>query len=99
MLDSPACENAAHCIGMPLVLPTDVPGFAIGSSADPAAAQQALINRIKTQIGPIGGAEDFGVDEIIDQRDTRALQIKTFAQSAPRRPDRNPPRVWPISPI
>jgi len=184
MLDSAACEKAAHFIGLcdafglPLVLLIDVPGFAIGSSAemsglgrrsgrllfelgiatvprvsivlrkgygggyyamgggrsfeadaafawptaeicamsiegavdvafrrdyqsaeDPAAARQALIDRIKTQTGALGAAEDFGVDEVIDPRDTRARLIETFTQSAPRRPDRNPPRVRPISPI
>jgi len=184
MLDSPACEKAAHFIGLcdafglPLVLLIDVPGFAIGSSAemsglgrrsgrllfelgiatvprvsivlrkgysggyyamgggrsfeaeaafawptaeicamsiegavdvafkrdyqsaeDPATARQALIDRIKGQTGALGAAEDFGIDEVIDPRDSRRLLIETFAQSAPRRPDRNPPRIRPISPI
>ena len=184
ILDTPACEKAAHFIalcdafGLPLVFLVDVPGFLVGPSAeasglgrrsgrlfheigiatvprasvvlrkgygggyfamaggrsfeadaafawptaeicamsiegavdvafkrhyqnaeDPTAARQAMIDRIKTQTAAIGAAKEFGVDEIIDPRDTRALLIETFNTSPRRKPDRNPPRYRPISPI
>ena len=184
ILDTPACEKAAHFIalcdafGLPLVFLVDVPGFSIGpsaeesglgrrsgrlfyeigiatvprasivlrkgygggyyamcggrsfeadaafawptaeicamsiegavdvafkrdyqNSADPAAKRQAMIDRIKTQTAALGAAKDFGVDEIIDPRDTRALLIETFNTTPRRKPDRNPPRYRAISPI
>ena len=184
ILDTPACEKAAHFIalcdafGLPLVFLVDVPGFSIGPTAeesglgrrsgrlfyeigiatvprasivlrkgygggyyamcggrsfeadaafawptaeicamsiegavdvafkrdyqnadDPAAKRQAMIDRIKTQTAALGAAKDFGVDEIIDPRDTRALLIETFNTTPRRKPDRNPPRYRAISPI
>jgi len=66
---------------------------------DPAAKRQAMIDRIKTQTAALGAAKDFGVDEIIDPRDTRALLIETFNTTPRRKPDRNPPRYRAISPI
>ncbi len=69
------------------------------NAEDPAAARQAMIDRIKTQTTATGAARDFGIDEVIDPRDTRALLIETFNSTPSRRPDRNPPRYRPISPI
>jgi propionyl-CoA carboxylase beta chain len=66
---------------------------------DPAAARQDLIDRIKQQTAAIDAARDFGIDEVIDPRDTRARLIETFNTAPPRRPDRNPPRHRAISPI
>jgi len=66
---------------------------------DPAAARQALIDEIRTQIGPLKAADDFGIDEVIDPRQTRDLLIKHFDHLSPRRPDPNPRRKRPISPI
>ena len=66
---------------------------------DPAATRQEMIDRIKTQTAALGAAKDFGIDEVIDPRDTRALLIETFNSAPPRRPDRNPPRYRAISPI
>jgi len=69
------------------------------SVEDPMAARQAMIDRIKTQTAALGAAKDFGVDEVIDPRDTRALLIETFNTTPRRKPDRNPPRYRAISPI
>ncbi|MDP6620724.1 MAG: hypothetical protein QF754_00475 [Alphaproteobacteria bacterium] len=69
------------------------------SADDPQAARQALIDRIKTQTGATGAARDFGIDDVIDPRDTRRILIETFASCPPRRRDTGPPRVRPISPI
>jgi len=66
---------------------------------DPAATRQQMIDRIKTQTNALGAARDFGIDEVIDPRDTRALLIETFNSAPRRRPDRNPPRYRTISPI
>jgi acetyl-CoA carboxylase carboxyltransferase component len=69
------------------------------SAADPDLARAELIDRIKTQTGPLEAAHDFGIDDIIDPRDTRTILIDQLATLGRRRPDRNPPRVRPISPI
>jgi len=69
------------------------------NAKDPTSARQAMIDRIKTQTAALNAAKEFGVDEIIDPRDTRALLIETFNTSPRRKPDRNPPRYRPISPI
>ncbi|MFP6748063.1 MAG: carboxyl transferase domain-containing protein [Alphaproteobacteria bacterium] len=46
-----------------------------------------------------GAAEGFGIDEVIDPRQTRRHLINTFDRCASRRPDKHPPRIRPISPI
>lgn len=66
---------------------------------DPMQKRQQMIDRIKTQTAALGAARDFGIDEVIDPRDTRALLIETFNTAPRRRPDRNPPRYRAISPI
>lgn len=66
---------------------------------DPAAARAALIAEIRQNLGPVQAGEGFGIDEVIDPRDTRAILIETLASCPPRRPDRGPPRYRPISPI
>lgn len=184
ILDTPACEKAAHFIalcdafGIPLVSLIDIPGISIGEAAedtgigrrsgrlfyemamatvplvsivlrkgygggyyamgggrgfnadatfawptaeicamsiegavdvaykkkyqaadDPEAARQAMIDEIKNQTSAIHAAHDFGLDDVIDPRDTRRLLIETFNSCQPRRPDRSPPRLRSISPI
>ncbi|MBT6277198.1 MAG: hypothetical protein HOI95_24080 [Chromatiales bacterium] len=47
----------------------------------------------------ISAGNNFGIDDVIDPRDTRALLIHTFDSSPVRRPDKSPPRFRPISPI
>ncbi len=69
------------------------------SAEDPANKRQEMIDRIKTQTAALGAARDFGIDDVIDPRDTRALLIETFNTTPRRRPDRNPPRFRAISPI
>ncbi len=68
-------------------------------ASDPAAARLALIERIKSQTGALEAAHDFGIDEVIDPRQTRARLIEDLARLRPRRPDPNPARHRPISPI
>jgi len=68
-------------------------------AADPAAARAAIVGSIRSRLGAVRGAEGFGIDDVIDPRDTRRLLIETFAVCPPRKPDRNPPRFRPVSPI
>lgn len=184
ILDTPACEKAAHFIamcdafGLPLVSLIDIPGISIGPAAedtglarrsgrlffemgiatvplvsvvlrkgygggyyamgggrafdadaafawptaeicamsiegavdvaykkdylaadDPDAARTAMINNIKNQTGAQDAARDFGIDDVIDPRQTRQYLIETFASCPARRRDMSPPRIRPISPI
>lgn len=66
---------------------------------DPPAARQAIIDRIRGQTGAIEAAHDFGVDAVIDPRDTRARLVEVLAAAAPRRQPRSPQRFRPISPV
>jgi acetyl-CoA carboxylase carboxyltransferase component len=66
---------------------------------DPNAARQAIIERIRGQTGAIEAAHDFGVDAVIDPRETRARIVDVLAAAAPRRQSRSPQRFRPISPI
>lgn len=66
---------------------------------DPEQARQSIIDTIKNQTDALQAAHDFGIDDVIDPRDTRRLLIETFNSCPPRRPDRSPPRVRSISPI
>lgn len=69
------------------------------SADDPMAARQAMIDRIKTQTGAVAATHHFGIDDVIDPRDTRQRLIETLALAPPRRPAPNPRRVRPISPV
>ncbi|MDA1101012.1 MAG: acyl-CoA carboxylase [Proteobacteria bacterium] len=69
------------------------------AAEDPAARRQEIINIFKSQLGARRAAEGFGIDEVIDPRLTRQILCDTFDRCPPRRPDKNPPRVRPISPI
>ncbi|MBT5190925.1 MAG: acyl-CoA carboxylase [Rhodospirillaceae bacterium] len=69
------------------------------AAEDPAARRQEIIDIFKSQLGAQRAAEGFGIDEVIDPRQTRQYLINTFERCAPRRPSKHPPRVRPISPI
>lgn len=71
----------------------------VAAADDPEAARSQMIDRIKADTGAVNAAADFGVDAIIDPRDTRRLLIDTFERTAPRRRSKAPPRFRPISPI
>jgi hypothetical protein len=64
-----------------------------------AAARHVLIGQIRGQTDTLHGTADFGIDGVIDPRDTRRLLVETFATCAPGRPDPSPPRYRPILPI
>ena len=69
------------------------------AAEDPAARRQEIIDIFKSQLGALRAAEAFGIDEVIDPRQTRRILCDTFDRSPPRRPNRHPNRVRAISPI
>jgi acetyl-CoA carboxylase carboxyltransferase component len=69
------------------------------AAEDPEAARLAMIEEIRARTGAIDAASNFGIDDVIDPRDTRRHLIETFESCPARRADRNPRRVRPISPI
>lgn len=74
-------------------------GRKIRAAEDPDGARRAMVERIRTQTDAENAAAGFGIDDVIDPRDTRRLLIETFESCPRRRPDRGPGRVRPISPI
>ena len=58
-----------------------------------------VIDEIRSKIGAGRGAEGFGIDELIDPRDTRRVLIETLAQCPPRRAAEQPPKFRSITPI
>ena len=69
------------------------------AAPDPAARRQEMIEETRTRIGVLRAAEGFGIDDIIDPRDTRRRLIETLSQCQPRRPDDHPPKFRSIAPI
>jgi propionyl-CoA carboxylase beta chain len=69
------------------------------AAIDPAAARQQMIDEIRLQTDALNAASDYGVDDVIDPRDSRRQLIETFSRCAPRRRDQNPGRRRTISPI
>jgi len=72
----------------------------VQAAADPAAKRTELIARFRSQTGALHAASDFGVDDIIDPRDTRPLVIATLERCGVRKRNlRFPERRHGISPI
>ncbi len=69
------------------------------AAPDPAARRQEMIDDTRTRIGVLRAAEGFGIDDIIDPRDTRRRLIETLSQCQPRRPSDHPPKFRSIAPI
>jgi acetyl-CoA carboxylase carboxyltransferase component len=69
------------------------------AAPDPQAKRQEMIDRIRTQISSMRAAEGFGIDEIVDPRDTRKLLIEIFDSCPARRPNDHPPKFRSIAPI
>ncbi len=66
---------------------------------DPAARRREMIDETRTKIGALRAAEGFGVDDVIDPRDTRRRLADIFASTLPRRPQDHPPKFRSIAPI
>jgi acetyl-CoA carboxylase carboxyltransferase component len=71
----------------------------VTQAEDPAAKRQELIDGFRAQVGPVQAASGFGVDDIVDPRDTRARLIHALERAAPRRRPTHPPKRHGISPI
>ncbi|MGE4306295.1 MAG: acyl-CoA carboxylase subunit beta [Novosphingobium sp.] len=69
------------------------------ASANPEQRRAELIATFKSQLGARQAAEFFGIDEVIDPRDTRWHLIQTLAVCPARRQSTQPPKVRSISPI
>ena len=69
------------------------------SAPDPAARRQELIDETRSRIGSAQAAEGFGIDDVIDPRDTRQTLAMALASLPPRRPWKGPPKRRSISPI
>lgn len=69
------------------------------SAPDPDARRAELIAETRARIGAEQAAEGFGIDDVIDPRDTRNRLIQAFAVLPPRQPDPGPPKRRSISPI
>ena len=69
------------------------------AAEDPAARRQEIIDLFKSQLGAVRAAEAFGIDEVIDPRQTRRILCDTFDRCPPRRPSKLPPHIRAVSPI
>jgi propionyl-CoA carboxylase beta chain len=58
-----------------------------------------MIEETRQRIGVLRAAEGFGIDEIIDPRDTRRRLIEILSQAIPRRGNDHPPKFRSIMPI
>jgi len=66
---------------------------------DPQERRREMIEETRTKIGALRAAEGFGIDDIIDPRDTRRRLAEIFAGTLPRRPLDHPPKYRSIAPI
>jgi len=72
----------------------------IDAAENPRGRRAELIEKFRNRISPLAAAEGFGVDDIIDPRDTRPVLIEALARTAPRRSaSSTPPKFHDISPI
>lgn len=72
---------------------------AIEAAPDPAAHRQALIDGIRAHTGALRAAEGFGLDDVIDPRDTRTQIIEVLRQCKSRTHGGLPPKKRGIPPI
>jgi propionyl-CoA carboxylase beta chain len=71
----------------------------IKAAADPSQRRAELVESFKGRLGALRAAEHFGIDDVIDPRDTRRLIIETLRTAAPRRALHLPPKYRSIAPI
>jgi acetyl-CoA carboxylase carboxyltransferase component len=69
------------------------------AAPDPDARRLEMIAETRTRINALRAAEGFGIDDIIDPRDTRVRLAEVLAQTQPRRPNDHPPKFRSIVPI
>jgi acetyl-CoA carboxylase carboxyltransferase component len=71
----------------------------VESADDPDKRRQELIDEFAARTGPLAAAEGFGIDDLVDPRDTRAVLVQALDRTAPRRRADDPPRFHPVTPI
>lgn len=69
------------------------------NAPDPAARKAELEADIRKNLTALRAVEHFGVDDVIDPRDTRRVLAEAIAMAAPRPHDSGPPKKRAISPI
>jgi propionyl-CoA carboxylase beta chain len=69
------------------------------AAPDPMQRRQEMIDETRQRIGALRAGEGFGVDDVIDPRDTRRRLIDVLAQAPARRPNHLPPKFRSIVPI
>lgn len=70
-----------------------------GAAPDPAVRRQELIDDFTSRADALRAADGFGIDDVIDPADTRAVLCDALAIAPRRRPPRNARRVRPVLPI
>lgn len=72
----------------------------VAAAPDPAARRLELIARFREQLGALHAAAHFGIDDVIDPRETRSAVLATLERCPLRKLGRDgPPRHRAISPI
>lgn len=71
----------------------------ISTAPDPEARRAELIEDFKDRLGALRAAEHFGIDDVIDPRDTRRLIAEALHTAPPRRRADAPPKYRTIAPI
>jgi acetyl-CoA carboxylase carboxyltransferase component len=70
-----------------------------GAATDPPARRQEIIDDFLSRADALRAADGFGIDDVIDPADTRAVLCDALTIAPRRRPPRNARRVRPIAPI
>ena len=71
----------------------------IEAASDPEKKRRELLTYFRSRINALSGASGFGVDDIIDPRDTRPLLIQILETMGSERRDYMPPKKHGIVPI
>ena len=71
----------------------------VEAASDPAARRTELIKSIQAEVDPFLAARGFGIDDVIDPRETRAVLLDALEHAPERRHPTAPPKRHGISPI
>ena len=69
------------------------------AAPDPAKRRQEIIDEIRKNVNPLSAAEGFGIDDLIDPRDTRKRLLEVLARLPARKSANMPPKFRGIPPI
>ncbi|UHQ96314.1 acyl-CoA carboxylase subunit beta [Natrinema halophilum] len=71
----------------------------IEAADDPKQKRQEIIDKFTDRTGPVRAAEHFGVDKVLDPRETRKVVSRVLARSSSRNPDGWPSKKHGVTPI